>query len=197
MFLSDLLSVIDAGNNALLVLLDLSAAFDTVDHSPLKMLHDELFVLGTVLEWFTSHLSCGFQQVLVGQSYLAETPFLCSIPQGLAFGPVLFSLHTRQLAGLIHKHSIDYRLFADDFELCSCLPVERESAPQAIRNMESCRNEIRRWINENQLKLNEHKTEVLVSGPSCEREGVPVDKLAVGDARIQFSSAVKLSGGTS
>ena len=41
------------------------------------------------------------------------------------------------------------------------------------------------------MKLNEHKTEVLVCGQSFRREGVPVDKLAAGDARIQFSCAVK------
>ena len=49
-------------------------------------------------------------------------------------------------------------------------------------------------MHENKLKLNEHKTEVPVCGPSYRREGVPVDMLAVGDARIHFSSAVKLLG---
>ena len=49
-------------------------------------------------------------------------------------------------------------------------------------------------MNANKLKLKEHKTEVLVCGPSCRREGVPVNTLAVGDARIQFSSAVKSLG---
>ena len=63
----------DAENIALLVLLDLGAAFDTTDHSLLlKRLHEEIFVQGTVLEWFSSYLSCRCQQVLVGQSYSAE-----------------------------------------------------------------------------------------------------------------------------
>ena len=52
-------------------------------------------------------------------------------------------------------------------------------------------------MNENRLKLNELKTEVLVCGPLCRREGVPVDTLAVSNARIQFLSAVNLLGGTS
>ena len=146
----------------------------------------------TVLEWFTSYLSCRFQQVLVGQSYSAETPLLYGVPQGSVIGPLLFSLYTKHFAELIQNHSIDYHLFADDSELYSCLPVERDSALQPIRNMESCCNEIGRWMNANKLKLNEHKTDVLVCGPPCRRESVPVDTLAVGDARIQFSSAVKL-----
>ena len=46
----------------------------------------------------------------------------------------------------------------------------------------------------NKLKLNEQKTEVLLCEPLCTSTGVPIDTLAVGDARIQFSSAVKLLG---
>ena len=156
------------------------------------MLCDEIFVQGTVLEWFTSYLSCKFQHIFVGQSYSAEMSLLCGVPQGSVLGPLLFSFYTRLLAELIQKHSIDYHLFADDSELQSCLPVERESALQAIRKMGSCCNETGRWINA--MKLNEHKTEVLVCGQSFRREGVPVDKLAAGDARIQFSCAVKLVG---
>ena len=52
-------------------------------------------------------------------------------------------------------------------------------------------------MNENRLKLNELKTEVLVCAPLCRREGAPVDTLAVSNARIQFLSAVNLLGGTS
>ena len=99
-----------------------------------------------------------------------------------------------QLAELIQKHSADYHLFADDSELYSCLPVERESALLAFRNMESCCCETGRWMSANKLKLSQQKTEVVVSGPSCIRESVPFDTLAVGEARIHFLGAVELLG---
>ena len=126
--LNDLLSMTDAVNNALLVLLNLSAAFDTIDHSLLKKLHGEIFLKGTVLDWFMSYLSCRFQQVLVGQSYSAGMPLLCGVPQGSVLSPLYFSLYAKQFAKLIQKHSIDYHLFADDSELYSCSLIERKSA---------------------------------------------------------------------
>ena len=195
--LNDLLVMIDGGNNAILVLLDLSAAFDTLDHTLLlQRLHAEIGLDGSALDWFSSYLSCRSQQVLVGHALSAETPLLCGVPQGSVLGPLLFSLYTRQLADLIDKFCIDYHFFADDSELYSCLPTEPESALSALRNVESCCRQIKIWMTKNKLKLNEQKTEVLLCGPSSRRETVPVDCLSVGEASIPFSNVVKTLGVT-
>ena len=189
--------MIDGGNNAILVLLDLSAAFDTLDHTLLlQRLHAEIGLDGSALDWFSSYLSCRSQQVLVGHALSAETPLLCGVPQGSVLGPLLFSLYTRQLADLIDKFCIDYHFFADDSELYSCLPTEPESALSALRNVESCCRQIKIWMTKNKLKLNEQKTEVLLCGPSSRRETVPVDCLSVGEASIPFSNVVKTLGVT-
>ena len=88
--LNDLLVMIDGGNNAVLVLLDLSAAFDTLDHMLLlQRLHAEIGLDSSALDWFSSYLSCRSQQILVGHALLAETPLLCGVPLGLC--SVLFS----------------------------------------------------------------------------------------------------------
>ena len=82
--------MIDGGNNAVLVLLDLSAAFDTLDHMLLlQRLHAEIGLDGSALDWFSSYLSCRSQKVLVGHALSAETPLPCGVPQGS--GSVLFS----------------------------------------------------------------------------------------------------------
>ena len=197
LILNDLLVMIDGGNNAILVLLDLSAAFDTLDHTLLlQRLHAEIGLDGSALDWFSSYLSCSSQQVLVGHALSAETPLLCGVPQGSVLGPLLFSLYTRQLADLIDKFCIDYHFFADDSELYSCLPTEPESALSALRNVESCCRQIKIWMAKNKLKLIEQKTEVLLCGPLSRRETVPVDCLSVGEASIPFSNVVKTLGVT-
>ena len=195
--LNDLLVMTDGGNNAVLVLLDLSAAFDTLEHTLLlQRLHAEIGLDGSALELFSSYLSCRSQLVIVGHALSAETPLLCGVPQGSVLGPLLFSLYTRQLADLIDKFCIDSHFFADDSELYSCLPTEPESALSALRNVESCCRQIKIWMTKNKLKLDEQKTEVLLCGPSSRRETVPVDCLSVDEASIPFSNVVKTLGVT-
>ena len=82
--------MIDGRNNAVLVLLDLSAAFDTLDHTLLlQRLHAEIGLDGSALDWFSSYLSCRSQQVLVGHALSTETPLLYGVPQDRC--SVLFS----------------------------------------------------------------------------------------------------------
>ena len=91
-YLTICLVMIDGENNAVLVLLDLSAAFDTLDHTLLlQRLHAEIGLDGSALDWFSSYLSCRSQQVLVGHALSAEMPLLCRVPQGSVLGPLLFS----------------------------------------------------------------------------------------------------------
>ena len=193
--LSDLLSMIDGGDAALLVLLDLSAAFDTIDHDLLLCrLRSDIGLGSAVLAWFESYLKNRSQQILVDTCLSAETPLLCGVPQGSVLGPLLFSLYTRELAELIESFSVGYHFFADDSELYSRIPSDRDSALKAIENVQHCCSEIKVWMDKNRLKLNEDKTEVLLCGPPRRRECVPADSLCVGGSTVQFSDVVKTLG---
>ena len=193
--LNDVLSVVDGGDCALMVLLDLSAAFDTIDHTLLlRHLHADIGLNNTALSWFSSYLSDRKQQVLIGQSFSAETPLLYGVPQGSVLGPLLFSLYTRQLAALIESFSIGYHFFADDSQLYSKISCDQSLALEAIKNVESCCSEIKQWMYKNKLKLNEDKTEVLLCGPVSRRANVPFTSVKVGDVSIPFSDSVKTLG---
>ena len=105
-------------------------------------------------------------------SLSVETPLVCGVPQGSVLSLLLFSVYTRQFGELIQKFCINYYFFADDSELHSCLPMERESALRAIGNAESCFDEIKRWMMKNKLKLDEQKSEVLLCRPPFRIESV-------------------------
>ena len=192
---NDLLSVVDSGDNALLVLLDLSAAFDTIDHPLLlRRLSAEIGIDSTALEWFSSYITDRTQRIHVAGCISAETPLPCGVPQGSVLGPLLFSIYTRQLADVVGSFSVGYQFFADDSELYARIPIDHDMASHALNNVQECCVEIGRWMNRNKLKLNDQKTEALLCGSSHGRKSCPTESLLVGDAEIQFSSSVKTLG---
>ena len=78
----------------MLLLLDLSAAFDTVDHSILlSRLSNSFGIAGAVYQWFQSYLSGRTQFVAVGNARSSCRHLTCGLPQGSVLGPMLFDLH--------------------------------------------------------------------------------------------------------
>ena len=99
--------MVDKGNNALLVLLDLSAAFDTIDHDLLSnRLSRDINIKSISLKWFASYLENRTQRVYIGDSYSEEKSFLYGVPQGSVLGPSLFSIYTHDLTKNIDNFSI-------------------------------------------------------------------------------------------
>ena len=76
-------------------LLDLSVAFDTIDHDILLQHLQRLFVIfGTALQWFSSYLSNRYQRINISASLLCPKYILFGVPHGSVLGPILFSLNT-------------------------------------------------------------------------------------------------------
>ena len=92
-----------------LLLLDLSAAFDTVNHSLLlSRLKNSLGIMGTVLQWFHSYLSGGSQFVEINDTKSSVRDLTVGVPQGSVLGPILYLLYTTPLAEIIRSHGLDY-----------------------------------------------------------------------------------------
>ena len=103
---------------SLIALLDLNAAFDTLDHSILlKRLEMTFGVQDAALEWFASYLSDRFQSVIVDGIVSAPSPLVYGVPQGSVLGPVLFTLYSQPLSDVISAHGCDFHKYVDDTEL--------------------------------------------------------------------------------
>ena len=103
---NDSLLASDSGKVSLLTLLDLSAAFDTIDHSILLTRLEYTFgIHNTALAWFKSYLYDRFQTVSVNNMQFDPVKLSCGVPQGSVLGPVLFTLYATRLASIINRHN--------------------------------------------------------------------------------------------
>ena len=116
--MTNILRALDSGNLAVLTSLELSAAFDTVDHATLlRRLIVTSGLDGAVLSWFRSYLSGRTQFVRCGSSKSAPATLSCGVPQGSVLGPILFLLYTADLLGIIEHHDLIPHLYADDTQI--------------------------------------------------------------------------------
>ena len=132
--LNDLLTVSDDGQVSLHTLLDLSAAFDTIDHSILlHRLEHAYGIQKSPLSFFPSYLTEREQTVSIsGYSLNPSTPRY-GVPQGSVLGPILFLLYTPPVLQITDRHSVSHSEFADDSQLYNSGP--REHLRSLISNM--------------------------------------------------------------
>ena len=165
---NDLILAMDRGEVTSLILLDLSAAFDTVDHSILLTRLQNWFGLdGLSLNWFTSYLSSRSQAVSINDSISAFSTLSCGVPQGSVLGSLLFTLYTTPLGSVISKNSLKYHLYADDTQLyISFTPT---NSALCLETLTTTFTDILSWMNLNKLLLNPSKTEFLLIGTKQQR----------------------------
>ena len=169
-FINDILVGVDSRNGVVVMFIDLSAAFDTVNHRKLlNILCNELRIRGTALRWFRSFLSNRSQRVLIDDCFSESIVLTCGVPQGSVLGPVLFNIYVSSLSNVFNVNGYNTLSYADDnsgyqiFSLSSESYIFNESIP-------NCIEKIKLWMDEYFLKINEDKTEIIVfSSPVFDR----------------------------
>ena len=113
---NDILLNMAKGSVTALTLLDLSAAFDTIDHTILlDRLNVHYGISELALGWFKSHLKGRTHLVTVGNTLSHPAALQYGVPQGSVLGPILFSLYTNPISSIIHSHSsINHHFYTDD-----------------------------------------------------------------------------------
>ena len=156
---NDIIRAVDRGEVTALVLLDLSAAFDTVDHQTLiNVLRERFAIDGVALSWFESYLANRSQSFSVDGILSAQTTVDCSVPQGSVLGPLEFISYTEDVVEIFIRNIVQHHMFADDKQLYR---TGRVSETNSIRDQLSrCILDVRDWCASRRLQLNALKTEL-------------------------------------
>jgi len=156
-----LISAIRSEKVSCLCLLDLSAAFDTIDHDTLITRLSSWFgIHGSVLCWLKSYLSSRCFRVKCETDLSSWYTSSCSVPQGSVLGPLLFVMYTTPLSTFIFSCSLNRYLYADDTQLfLSFLPTHLDSSIDHLHNV---LDRISSWTTANFLTLNSPKTKFLL-----------------------------------
>ena len=159
---NDILASLDAGHSTALLLLDLSAAFDTIDHSILIHRLQHWFGISSIaLNLLSSFLSDRFQTVITPTSKSNPVLLEYGVPQGSVLGPLLYSLYTTPLHSIISKYpGLRCHFYTDDTQIY--LSFSPELASSAFTSIETCIKDIFTWMIGNKLSVNPDKTEYLL-----------------------------------
>ena len=191
---NDILAAMD--NQRVTLLLDLSAAFDTIDHQVLlKRLYVTYGITGTALKWFHSYLSNRKQRILINGSYSSDFDLPQGVPQGSCLGPLLFTLYASKLFDVVESHLPNVHAYADDTQLyISFKPDCSATEMDAVDALQACIRDIRTWMVQDKLRLNDAKTEFLIIGTRAQLNKVTISDLQVGEVKVSAVHSVRNLG---
>ena len=196
-FLDEILVAVDKNLGVVVLLVDLSAAFDTVNHDILlRILSQEIGIKGTALTWFRSFLTGRTQRVSI-DGYLSEPIHLkFGVPQGSVLGPILFNIYTRSIYKVFSSAGFSSAGYADDNSGLCAFSLHSEF-DILINQVPECLSMLRSWMDQHFLKLNESKTEVIIFGSgSCLNNNIIGGTILSSGHCLRFSSIVKYLGVT-
>jgi hypothetical protein len=191
---NDLLVGFDGDKISVLALLDLSAAFDTIDHSILlTRLQHSFGICDSALSWFQSYLTDRRQTVCTNGMYSDPSGLTYGVPQGSVLGPILFVLYATPVSDVIHHHCLSHESFADDTQLHQSAHITQ--VDQLVSSTQNCITELKTWMIHNKLQLNDDKTELLLATPKkLQNHPSLPQSMQINNVDISFSPSVRSLG---
>jgi len=187
----------DNGESTLLISLDLSSAFDTIDHSILlNRLKTTFGLSGTSINWLSSYLSGRSQLVKLDKSSSsASLPCKFGVPQGSVLGPLLFTIYVSPIASLLSSLGVNQHQYADDTQLY--ISISKHSVTSNLLTLESALSTLSSWFSYNWLALNPSKSEAILLGTQQRNRTLSeLHSVNVTGSAITLTNNVKLLGVT-
>ena len=186
---NDIINYLSPTTYVILVFLDFSAAFDTIDHNILiNRLSSDYGIKDKALKWFESYLNNREYRVKVNNTVSDERSLNYGVPQGSILGPILFSLYIKEINTIAHSHNINVHFYADDVLLYMKCNNDTD-----FTNLENCLKRIKSWTDSNYLKLNNSKTKFLAVSTKYYKLN-KVKELNIMGERFTVENSVKYLG---
>ena len=207
--IKDILWAMERQDITTLIAIDLSAAFDTVNHNILKeVLHRRFGVTETALEWFASYLKPRFCRVNVNRFYSLDKQLECSIPQGSIAGPMLYTVYASMIESVLEagnqtedtllssqKKKPDLHGFFNDHAVrCTFKASDRQAEGQAVSNIGLNASNIKGWMDCNRLKMNDGITEFIMFRSKIQLAKCITNSININGTEVQKSEVTKYLG---
>ena len=182
----DITSALDNNSCTVLVMLDLSAAFDVIDHKIIfQRLEYSYGISGPALAWIRSYLTIELGVLRLDLFFPNGMHLKYGVPQGSVSGPILYCLFSKPIGEICRQHDMDYHCYADDTQVYLVIePLDKWT--DISSRIEVCLADISDWMRSNLLKLNQDKTELIVFAPKHWIKDFS-------DCRLSFDGAVVIN----
>ena len=191
----DLLNSVDKSKVTLVVMIDLSAAFDTIDiQIALDILQTDFGIQGTPLNWIKSYLSQRTMKVTIGSSSSDSIDLKYGVPQGSCAGPVIFTMYVAALRKVVRQYPTDLYGYADDHKLAFRFQAGNlHEEAIVLQHLNECLADIINWMTSFKLKMNNSKTEItsIVYGTKQQLAKVNLTSVDVGGCTVHCVNKVR------
>ena len=189
--ISDLAAAQSDKRVSCIIMLDLSSAFDNIDHDVLaSRLSSRFGFQSSALIWVVDYLKNRLQFVKIKDHVSSSRVLNCGVPQGSVLGPCLFSLYISQISDIICSYGLVHHVYADDICLYASFSVGDSCASFSM--FQQCIEHLKDLFVSNRLKLNDEKSDILICQPkSCDFR---ISAEPIGDFHARISSCVKYLG---
>ena len=192
---NDILWGMEAQSITSLVALDLSAAFDTVDHEILlPILSFKYGIKSNALKWFDQYLRPRSFKVTVNGVYSKDRDLMVSVPQGSCAGANIFNLYCSPLQDVV-PDNLQLSGFADDHSVRKTFKAgNTDEEITTIFKLESCLLSIKQWMDQARLKMNPSKTELIYFGNAPQLHKCTTNSINVAGDLILRSDVIRYLG---